>query len=175
MLIYEAAILATTLDRIAPLDIVDIGSGSRADREIIQPHIAAAFNGHYVFWCDAKASPGVQVCDITNRASVKQLRCECVGEMVTACSLLEHVTDIDAAIANLVQLTTCWLVVSVPFQYPEHHCPIDNMWRPSPDELAQRIAAAGCTVTERYVTPPENFQGVEGAQASLVVARLANG
>lgn len=171
MLVYEAAILATILDRIRPSSILDIGSGSRADREIIQPHISAVFRGHPTYWADYKESHDVMRCDITDKDSLKYLpRCP----VVTAFSVLEHVTDIDEAINNLMSLVYGRLIVSVPYSYPEHNCPIDNMWRPSPDELADRIENSGLIVEEKYETTPEYFQGVTNASASIVVARVAN-
>jgi hypothetical protein len=167
--VHEAAILADVLDRIAPTSILDIGSGTRIDREIIQPHIAAAFNGHKVVWTNISESTGAMCCDVTERSTLTKLPwCE----MVTAFSVLEHVVDIDAAIDNLAFLTKKWLVVSVPCSYPEHHCPIDNLWRPSPDELADRISGSGLEIVDRHQSPPENFRGVDNASASLVVATV---
>lgn len=168
MLVNEAVLLATLLDRIAPESILDIGSSSRAGREIIQPHIGAAFRGFSVIWTDADGYGDTLKCDITDIVTVKDLpRCR----LVTALSVLEHVTDIQNAIRNLRGLVEDWLIVSVPYKYPEHHCPIDNMWRPDADELAQRIACDGLDIVAAYVTEPEQFGVVSGAQASLVVAR----
>lgn len=164
---YEAVLLASILDRLAPKSILDIGSSSRPDREIIQPHIGAAFRGHNVIWTDLVASPGVLAADITDRSSLGGLP-PC--EMVTACSVLEHVSDIDNAIENLVWLTSKWLLVAVPNSYPPHELPLDNGWRPTPDELADSIASHGLSIIEKHATPKEWFSGVENASASLVVA-----
>jgi hypothetical protein len=83
---------------------------------------------------------------------------------------LEHVSDIDAAIAALKSLTERWLVVSVPCSYPRHDCPIDNLWRPNPQQLADRLLAHGFTILEVYQTSPETFCGVPDASAVLAVA-----
>jgi hypothetical protein len=167
MLLFEAYNLATTLDSLMPATILDIGSGSRADREIIQPHIGAAFRGHNVQWTDMSQSPGTLYADLTDKQTLEGLpRCE----MVTALSVLEHVTDIEAAIANLVSLVDRWLIVAVPYVYPEHHCPIDNFWRPSPDELSKRVNDFGLSIIQASATPPETFGGVVGAQATMVLA-----
>jgi hypothetical protein len=169
MLIYEAAVLSQILDKIKPMDILDIGSGSRADRDIFQPHIGAAFRGHSVYWTDFQASPGVAQCDITDKTTLRDLpRCE----IVTALSVLEHVTDIDVAIANIAFLVKHWLIVSVPHVYPEHNCPIDNLWRPSPAELGDKLDAIGMHVEEAYLTPPETFNGFPEVRASLILARI---
>lgn len=168
MLVHEAALLATLLDRIAPGSVLDIGSGTRADREIIQPHIAAAFRGHVVTWVDMNPSRGVLAGDLTDAETLRDLP-SC--EMVTACSVLEHVTDLEKAIENLVSLVWDWLIVSVPCCYPIHECPIDNGWRPTAEQLAKRFEAAGLEVVGAYTTGPEVFGCVPDASASLVVAK----
>jgi hypothetical protein len=168
MLINEAAILATYLDQIQPKSILDIGSDNRVGREIIQPHIHAAFRGHDVIFTDLAPAPGLIQCDVTDKATLVDLpRCD----VVTCCSMLEHVTDVEGAIDNVCSLVDKWLIVSAPLNYPEHHCPIDNGWRPTPGELGDKFAARGLTVVEVLQTPPENFYGVAGASVSMVLAR----
>jgi hypothetical protein len=169
VLIYEAAVLSRILDTLQPSKILDIGSGSRADREIFQPHIGAAFRGHMVHWADFQEHPGVTQCDITDSVTLKNLP-SCA--MVTAMSVLEHVTDIDAALKHLAFLVQHWLVVSVPHVYPEHHCPIDNLWRPTPNELGEKVESLGLHVEEAYLTAPETFNGFPGVKASLILARI---
>jgi hypothetical protein len=167
MLINEATVLSMLLDKLSPSSILDIGSGTRAGREIEQPHIYAAFRGHKVYWSDIMLSPGVLQCDITDKGNLAYLpRCE----MVTCLSMLEHVVDIDSALDNLCSLVTKWLVVSAPYNYPEHHCPIDNGWRPSPDELSARVAACGLHVNDMYLTDPETFNTAENVRVSMVLA-----
>jgi hypothetical protein len=172
MLLNEAATLVNVLDRLKPAEILDVGSGTRADREIYQPHIAAAFHGHRVNWSDMVRSPGVLWCDLTNKDSLWDLpHCE----LVTCCSMLEHVADVDAAIHNLCSLVRNWLFITVPYSYPEHHCPIDNGWRPSREELCARLVSLGLEVVESYTTAPENFWGVPNASMSVALARLPVG
>jgi hypothetical protein len=167
MLVIEAYHLATLLDQLTPLSVLDIGSGSRAEREIIQPHIGAAFRGHHVTWTDLNESSNTMYCDITDAERLSDLpRCE----MVTACSVLEHVTDIDTALLNLQSLVERWLLVSVPHRYPEHHFPIDNLWRPSPSELAAKVEGTGLHVIESWLAGPEQFGNVPDASASMVLA-----
>lgn len=169
MLLNEAFAIACLLDNFAPATLLDIGSGGRADREISQPHIYAAFRGHRVIWTDKLEMPGQLRCDICQRASLRDLPwCD----MVTCCSVLEHVIDIDAALDNLQAIAKKWLLVSVPHVYPEHHCPIDNLWRPSPDELGARLAAHGGHVLASHLSEPETFYGIKGVQASIVVAGI---
>lgn len=169
MLIREACIIAETLDRIRPTMILDIGSGSRSMREIVQPHIGAAYRGHNVLWSDAGDHAGVLKLDIT-----KALDIPFCFDMVTALSVLEHVEDIDSSIENLRAITSNWLIVSVPLEYPIHHCPIDNGWRPSAKELSARIEGDGIGVVASYETESEQFGAVSGASATIVVARRSD-
>jgi hypothetical protein len=172
MLVNEAILLSTIIDRIAPGEILDIGSGSRADREIIQPHIAAAFRGYYVIWTDQNGFAGGMQADITQTETLDKLP-DC--PLVTACSVLEHVVDIPAAIRNLRDLAGRWLIVSVPYRYPKHECPIDNMWRPDPEELSNKVAGDEFEIVGAYLTQPEQFGDVAHASATLVVLKRLEG
>lgn len=168
MLVHEAILVANILDSLAPKHILDIGSGPRYGRDIVQPHIGAAFRGHSVTWTDLADTPGTIQCDITDAESLAGLpRCE----MVTCLSVLEHVTDRDMALRNLLSLVNKWLVVSVPYVYPPHDVPIDNGWRPSADDLSDAVERNGLEVVRKYETLPEQFGGIDGCQASLVFAR----
>lgn len=169
MLIYEAVILQSVVSRIKPSRILDCGSGEQADRTIIQPHIAAAFTGYDVVWTNKHSENGTEVvCDFTKPETLVGLpRCE----LVTSCSLLEHVENIDNAIKSIASLVDRWLIVTVPLSYPIHNCPIDNGWRPEPAELGERIAAMGFTVIQELATEPERFGEVENAQQSMVVMK----
>lgn len=167
MLIREAAFLAELLDKIRPCVVLDIGSGSRGDREVIQPHISAAFRGHNVVWADMKEADGVVQCDVTKLETLWKLP---RADMVTACSLLEHVVDIDTALHNLKTLTWHYIFISVPCLYPHHECPIDNDWRPSPEELSQRVEQAGFIVKASTSTTPEAIAGIKMASVSVAIA-----
>lgn len=168
MLVHEAAIIQSLIDRVAPNRILDCGSGTRADRTIVQPHIAAAFDGYDVVWTDLKASPGVLECDFTKPATLAELpRCD----LVTCCSLLEHVEDVPGAMRAVCSLADNWLLISVPWKYPKHDCPIDNNWRPTPDDLAAEVKVHGFEVVEKCASGPEQFGNVQNAMASIVLAR----
>lgn len=172
MLRNEAVVLSHLIDRYEPIDILDCGSGSRADRTIVQPWIGAVFQGHYVFWSDCRHLPRVLFCDYMIPEQVSSLP---VCEMVTAFSLLEHVSDIDTVINNIASRARRWVIVSVPHVYPPHECPIDNGWRPTPRELANRLRQHGLSTAEEYLTSPEQFGEVANASASVVVAEVRNG
>jgi len=164
-------LLATILDEIQPASVLDCGSGSEVDRRIVQPQIAAAFQGFNVTWSDLTPSKGVLLCDFTKPETLAALpRCEAV----TAMSILEHVTDIDAVLEAVVSLADKWLILSVPRIYPKHDCPIDNLWRPTPQELAEKVSKQGMEVVHSYSTGPERFGIVPNASASVVLAKRSN-
>jgi hypothetical protein len=170
MLIHEAALIQTLIDQINPKSILDCGSGSRADRTIVQPHIGAIFadRGIDVVWTDMREIPGVIQCDYTKPDTLRDMpRCE----LVTCCSLLEHVEDISTALQAVGSLADDWLIVSVPWKFPKHDCPIDNGWRPSPNDLGGELKALGFRVVEQYASGPEKFDVVPDASASVVLAR----
>ena len=60
-------------------------------------------------------------------------------DLVIAAHLLEHIPmeSFDTVINNLETLVNIggFLLVSVPHKYPYHERPIDNMWRPTWEEL----------------------------------------
>lgn len=168
MLIHEAAVIQGLIDKVVPSKILDCGSGTRADRTIIQPHIAAVFAGYDVVWTDFRSSLGVLECDFTKPETLALLpRCD----LVTCCSLLEHVTNIEGALLAVVSLVDKWLILSVPLNYPIHNCPIDNGWRPTPQRLKEELEVLGMDVVESVISGPENFGGVESATASIVLAK----
>jgi hypothetical protein len=168
MLVHEAALIQTLIDKVGPKRILDCGSGTRADRTIIQPHIAAAFDGYDTVLTDLRAAPGVLACDFTKPETLADLpRCD----LVTCCSLLEHVENIAEAVQAVCSLADDWLLVSVPWKYPKHDCPIDNGWRPSHADLAAEIAVHGFEIVDQFASGPEQFGNVQDASASVVLAR----
>lgn len=123
-------------------DVANIGSSTQHFRTVVQPHI----NTHViqplikrdwkVFNVDLKDAPGVDlVADVTtsNFSSPFEKR---FG--LTLCSnLLEHVRDIKLVARNLAAITRgggC-VLVTVPHKYKIHPDPIDNGFRPTPDEI----------------------------------------
>jgi len=169
MLLNEACLISDMIDEIQPASILDCGSGSRVDRNIIQPHIAATFAGHNVIWSDVRPIPNQIQCDYADGEALAE-KVPTV-DLVTALSLLEHVEDVEKTIDNLVRITSKHLMLSVPKHYPWHGCPIDNAFRPSAEELAAKLTARGMTVIRAVESPPEQFGNVSAACASIVLAK----
>jgi SAM-dependent methyltransferase len=74
--------------------------------------------------------------DITQDDVFSALKEVCLGA-IFAFNVLEHVVDRALICSRIVQLLPKggYLLASVPFNYPVHNDPIDNRFRPTPDEL----------------------------------------
>jgi hypothetical protein len=128
-------------ERLSPL--LDLGSSDRAFREARQPWIETELfrplrdRGVEILHVDCRVAPGVDLSvNLTEPTAFMRLRA-CRPRALLCCNLLEHV-PIPRQLAQdcLDLLDTDGLVfVTVPFSYPEHHDPIDTMYRPSPAEL----------------------------------------
>lgn len=144
----EARWLRSALDsfppgRLSPL--LNLGSGSAARREVIQPWIEGEVfcplrsRGVEVLHIDMRELPGVDVrADLTDMADVRQLRPLRPRALLCA-NLLEHVLDPERLARNCLNLLAegGLLFVTVPFSYPYHRDPIDTLYRPDPAELAE--------------------------------------
>jgi SAM-dependent methyltransferase len=125
--------------------VLDIGSSTLQFRQEVQPHIDAEIfaplreGGAVVTHLDAKPQDGVDVvCDLTDPATDAVAVVGATFDVVLCCNLLEHVTDREATAraASALLAANGRLLVTVPQRYPEHHDPIDTLYRPKPHELA---------------------------------------
>jgi len=140
--------------RIAEMDpasvfpLCNVGSSTERFRRVDQPwidrHIFGPMRdaGRPVTHLDMKAADGVDlVGDLGDPAFAARVRG--MGFQSVFCSnLLEHVVDRAAVCSILLDLVQPGglLFISVPYQYPEHHDPIDTLFRPDLDELAAEFA-----------------------------------
>ncbi len=146
----ESIWIKTALSKIAPNngqnEVANIGSSTEHFRKVIQPHIhdniiaSLQQSGWQVFHVDIKKEPGVDlVADVTKADFYKPFS----GKFgLTICTnLLEHVEDIQLVIENLARITVDggYILLTVPYKYKLHYDPIDNGFRPTPAEIAQRF------------------------------------
>jgi hypothetical protein len=134
------------IEHISPL--LNIGSSTGEFRERKQPHIEALIfkplraKGVEVVHTDLKEQPGVDVAgDLLDPEVQRRLRGRGFKSAISS-NMLEHVRDpapFARAIASLVEPKGL-VLVTVPRSYPFHADPIDTMFRPTPDELAQLFA-----------------------------------
>lgn len=124
---------------------LNIGSSTERFRTVSQRHIDRFIfaplrqAGIKVMHCDLKEDPGVDlVGDVLEPAFQQKLRD--LGATLLICSnLLEHLIDPIAFAAACGSLLAPggYAVFTVPRSYPYHPDPIDPMFRPSPERLAQ--------------------------------------
>ncbi len=123
---------------------LNLGSSTGKFRREAQPHIHTELfapleeAGLVVVHCDAKDAEGVdEVGDLLDSAFRAKLRSH-NAKLILCCNLLEHLEAPDAfarACGDLVR-SGGHGIFSVPYSYPYHPDPLDNMLRPSPSELS---------------------------------------
>lgn len=125
--------------------ILNLGSSTAHFRAVVQPYIndlvigPLEARGVKVIHVDLKQDDGVDISanilDGADHARVKAL----APKAVICTHMLEHVVEREAMAQRILDLLPVGglFFVTVPFSYHEHRDPIDTLYRPSPDELAQ--------------------------------------
>ena len=130
------------LGDVSPL--LNLGSSTRAFREVTKPHIETELFGPLrdagvsVFHTDRKAGDGIDLAgDLLDPAMIRQFR-DKGFRCVLLSNVLEHVRDRDAVTAVCEEIVGPggYVVATVPSSCPYHADPIDTYFRPSPQELA---------------------------------------
>lgn len=123
-------------------EVANIGSSTDHFRKTIQPHIhnniivTLENAGWNVLHIDLKEESGVDiVADVTDRRFSEGMKDRFALTICT--NLLEHVEDIKLVVQNLVEITRSGghLLITVPYKYKRHLDPIDNGFRPTPQEI----------------------------------------
>ena len=139
-------------------EVANIGSSTEHFRKVIQPHIhnniidTLQSSGWKVINVDLKKEPGVDlVADVTKPDFAAPLQNRFALTICT--NLLEHVEDIDLVINNLIAVTKSGghLLITVPYKYKIHLDPIDNGFRPTPQEIVKRFKAADNSVVDSKI------------------------
>lgn len=137
--------------------LLNLGSSTRHFREVSQPHIQNSLFGPLeaagvqVFHSDLKEGDGIDLAgDILDPAVVDRLAAMNFKAVLLS-NLLEHVRDREAVARACERIVGPGghILVTVPFSYPYHPDPIDTLYRPSPEQLAQLFA--NCELTQSRV------------------------
>jgi len=132
--------------------LLNIGSSTGKFRNLIQPHINKNIfkpieeNGITVIHSDIQDADGVDlVGDLSNEEFVKTLERE-KFDFILCSNLLEHLVEIEpiCRIIERVLKKNGYAIITVPFNYPYHLDPIDNMFRPSVKELGKKFESLKC-------------------------------
>jgi hypothetical protein len=139
--------------------LLNLGSSTRAFREVTKPHIhdelfgPLAAAGLQVFHSDLKQADGVDLAgDILDPAVRADLRAR--GFKSLLCSnLLEHVRDRFAVAAACEEIVGAGglILATVPSSYPYHSDPIDTGFRPTPADLAAIFTGSETVLVEELV------------------------
>ncbi len=152
----EAAWIKKVLGNISPSNdynkVANFGSSTTEFRTKVQPHIHNLIilplenKGWEILNIDFKQDDGVDiVADLTNINFGEKLKDQFALTLCT--NLLEHVEDINVVIKNLIAVTQSngHILITVPYKYKIHHDPIDNRFRPQPQEI---VALFNCNKVE---------------------------
>jgi hypothetical protein len=140
MIPEEAVWLRRVIEARRPEQILDCGSAAAYYRTCSQPCIAELFRDCSVTHLDVRAAPGVDlVADICRAADLP------VYPLVVCANLLEHVTEVDAALANVCRAVGRDLILTVPNRWPRHGG-YYNGFRPTLGELCHAVEKYGLVV-----------------------------
>lgn len=144
----ESLWIKEALQKIKPAggkdEVANIGSSTDHFRKVIQPHIhqniitTLESAGWKIFNVDMKMETGVDlVADVTKQNFAKPFKNKFALTICT--NLLEHVEDISLVVKNLVAITQPggYVLITVPYKYKIHLDPIDNAFRPTPEQIVQ--------------------------------------
>lgn len=161
MFVEEALWIAECLQSLSLTSydyIGNIGSSNEVFRNQIQPHIhkeifAPLQNREIpVVHIDQKLDDGIDIiADVTLPLAHANLDNQ--FSVLLCNNLLEHVTDINLVCNNLVKWCKLdgYLLITVPYKYPKHEDPIDNMFRPSPADIAALFANFNIKIIKQKV------------------------
>ena len=148
MLIRESEWIGARMAEIPDADLfplLNVGSSTEEFRTQVQPHIDANVfaplraRGGKIWHLDIKPAEGVDIVgdllDPSFRATFRGLACR----SILVSNLFEHVTDRAAIAESLldVVLPGGYLIVTGPRSFPFHADPIDTMFRPTSEEMAE--------------------------------------
>jgi hypothetical protein len=141
--------------------ILNLGSGSQHDGkgERPWPHTylfaPLAARGVKVVHLDLAPGRGVDIAADILSDEGRQAARAVEPKLILLCNLLEHVTDPRGVVASCGEILPSggFTLYSGPLSYPEHHCPIDNGLRPTPEEVA--AMAPWATVRRSAILPTE--------------------
>ena len=141
----EAVVIGDYLNRILKpgLKVLDIGSSTHSYRTTTKPHINKEIyqrilnRGCSITSIDYKSGEGVDISGDIFSTSIQKKISDEGGDVLLCNNLAEHVEDKEGLLKILSGFEVKYIIFSVPFDYPYHQDPIDNLYRPNERELAQ--------------------------------------
>lgn len=146
--------------------LLNLGSSTLEFRTIEQPYIDELVlkpllnRNAKIIHTDLKEDKGVDLAgDIYDMQFQQKIKSLGIKSIICT-SLLEQVNEPYKAIDILIDFLQKDGIVylTVPHIFPYHNDPIDNMFRPSPDELSKYIESKGMRVIEKeMIQEPDTF------------------
>lgn len=136
--------------------LLNLGSSTRAFREVAKPHIGERLfaplraAGVAVVHSDLKEGEGVDVAgDILDPAVHARLKAMGFRSILMS-NMLEHVRDRAAVIAACEEIVGAGglILATVPSSFPYHADPIDTGYRPSPADLGAAFTGSSVLISE---------------------------
>jgi hypothetical protein len=145
MRIEEADWIARQLKALPDISpVLELGSSTLEFRTLRRPHIDEKIHaplrarGVRIIHADYKGGDGIDIAGDIFDPRVQEKFRQAGPRALLCCNLFEHVAD-RAALAKLCgELLPAggYLIFSGPYSYPYHPDPIDNYFRPTPEEVA---------------------------------------
>lgn len=136
--------------------MLNVGSSTGDFRKIQQPWIEESIfeplkrRGHHIVHLDLKNASGVDlVGDVSDPLVQEELR-KMTFKSIFCSNILEHVTDRAELCKAILSLLPGggYIFVSCPYAFPFHPDPIDNMFRPDVDNLADSFPGTNVILGE---------------------------
>ena len=135
-------------ERLSPL--LNVGSSTRDFREAVQPWTERQLfaplrqRGIKLIHLDSRDGEGIDIrADILSGADLPKIMA-LRPKAILCCNILEHVREPEVLARRCLGIVGPGglIFVTVPKSYPHHRDPIDTMFRPGPDELADLFRPA---------------------------------
>lgn len=147
MLFDEAEWIGRTLSRLPAQSIspcINLGASTLVLREIRQPYTVEkvlsplSFRKIKIVHSDIKSGEEIDVAGDIYDASVQDRLAAYRPHLILCTNILEHLRDPRgfAQVCSTILAPDGYILVSVPYSYPYHPDPIDTLFRPSPEEIA---------------------------------------
>ncbi len=151
-------------EQLSPL--LNVGSSTREFREVTQPHTDRYLfrplreRGIKLVHLDSRDGDGIDIrADILSDSDLPRIMAF-KPKAILCCNILEHVREPERLARRCMEIVGPGglIFVTVPKSYPHHRDPIDTMYRPAPDQLAELFHPA-TMLNGEIVDVGESYRG----------------
>lgn len=144
MLIEESKYIRSLIEGLSGEKLTILNFGSQKKKRLKeQPYIyeniilPVLHKQHRLINLDLYEDEGVDIAGDIMEAEIFEKLCDLKIDVLFLFNVLEHVTNIEAMCNRLQDIMPkgSKILISVPYSFPRHDDPIDNLWRPMPKEI----------------------------------------